>query len=556
MQHAIHAALKRDRAARTARIGESIVAELAEGNVHEAFRHLKGWYREASETQARPCFQTMERQMEERVELYRRHDSPGLPIVLEHAEMRAEIRDDTPDDEEIRAAVAELTNGHSAGVSRMRAEHLKGWLNGVKLEENPKTGPANVGAGADWESLVQLVQAADWEALVQLVQAVWDEGRIPTQLGWVVTVLIPKGGGDYRGIGLLEPIWKVIERVIDKRLEAIALHDSLHGCHNGRGTGTAVIEAKLSQQLAHIEQTPFYGVFIDLKKALDAMDGEHCLLLLEGHGASPNMRGLIRHFWDKATNVCRASGNYGTPFKAGRGVTQGGPLSAELFNVLVDAVVMEWLRLLREKMVMEDEELDGMMATLFTILYVDDAYIASRDPINGLVSAFERVGLETNIKKTQAMTCMPGTIRLQLPTKSYLRMRTGRTPAVDWDACTVTCREWGKDMRASFLGRHLADQYEIYQMQVVAEELLCRRDGVVYEVPLCCGKLKCPFPLCKGELASGWMMRRHFPDLHLLDYVVVKTPPPSAHLSFSGGKKNIKFYFRKKRGTRKNSSVS
>jgi hypothetical protein len=49
----------------------------------------------------------------------------------------------------------------------------------------------------------------DWKALVMLVQAVWDEGTIPTQLGWVVIVLIPKGGGDYRGIGLLEPIWKV-----------------------------------------------------------------------------------------------------------------------------------------------------------------------------------------------------------------------------------------------------------------------------------------------------------------------------------------------------------
>jgi RNase P subunit RPR2 len=136
------------------------------------------------------------------------------------------------------------------------------------------------------------------------------------------------------------------------------------------------------------------------------------------------------------------------------------------------------LRLLRDEMVMEEEELDEMMATLFTIFYVDDAYIASRDPvflqraIDGLVSAFERIGLETNIKKTQAMTCTPGTIRLQLPTKSYLRMRTGRTPAAEWDARTVTCRECGKDMQASSLGRHLADQHQIYQQQVVAEELL------------------------------------------------------------------------------------
>jgi hypothetical protein len=46
--------------------------------------------------------------------------------------------------------------------------------------------------------------------------------------------------------------------------------------------------------------------------------------------------------------VWRASGNYGTPFKAGRGVTQGGPLSAKLFNILVNAVAHEWFRELRE----------------------------------------------------------------------------------------------------------------------------------------------------------------------------------------------------------------
>ncbi len=66
----------------------------------------------------------------------------------------------------------------------------------------------------------------------------------------------------------------------DLRLEAIVLHDSLHGCRNQQGTGTAVIEAKLTQQLTHIEQSPFYGVFVDLTKAFDPMDRERCLQLL------------------------------------------------------------------------------------------------------------------------------------------------------------------------------------------------------------------------------------------------------------------------------------
>jgi hypothetical protein len=76
-------------------------------------------------------------------------------------------------------------------------------------------------------------------------------------------------------------------------------------------------------------------------------------------------------------------------------------------------------------------------------------------------------------------------------------------------------------MRAGSLSRHLADLHKIYQGQVVAGELLDRCEGVVYKVKEGHGKLKCLFPLCTGELASGWMMRKHFHDLHPLDYVTV-----------------------------------
>ncbi len=156
------------------------------------------------------------------------------PLTVNVGLLTREIQDDMPTNGEIRVAIAELTNGRSVGASRMRGEHLKEWLQGVQLKKNPEMGPNNVGAGDKWNTLVRLVQA------------VWDEGKIPIQLRWVVTVLILKGGGGYCGIGLLEPMWKIIERVMDHRLEVIALHDSLHGCRNGQGTGTAVIKVKLA----------------------------------------------------------------------------------------------------------------------------------------------------------------------------------------------------------------------------------------------------------------------------------------------------------------------
>jgi hypothetical protein len=137
------------------------------------------------------------------------------------------------------------------------------------------------------------------------------QGEIPQQLTWVIEVLLLKGVGGYRGIGHLELLWKVVERIMDWQLNVLPLHEELHGCRNRQGTGTAILEAKLAQQFAHLEQEPFYWVFLDLKKAFNAMDRERCLLILEGYGAGPNMVWLIGNFWRDATMVCRASGNYG-----------------------------------------------------------------------------------------------------------------------------------------------------------------------------------------------------------------------------------------------------
>ncbi len=127
----------------------------------------------------------------------------------------------------------------------------------------------------------------------------------------------------------------MLEKVMDLRLEAIVLHDSLHGCLALQGTGTGIIKAKLAQQLAHLEQPPFFGVFINLRKAFDTMDCGRYLEILALHRVGPKMLCLIRNFWDSATNVCQAKSNYGRPFKAGRGVTQGGPLLVKLFNIVV-----------------------------------------------------------------------------------------------------------------------------------------------------------------------------------------------------------------------------
>jgi len=67
----------------------------------------------------------------------------------------------------------------------------------------------------------------------------------------------------------------------------VTVHDSLHGFPSKRGTGTAVFEAKLFQQLASFSQVPNFEIFLDLKKAYDAADRERMLEILEDRILEP-----------------------------------------------------------------------------------------------------------------------------------------------------------------------------------------------------------------------------------------------------------------------------
>jgi hypothetical protein len=201
-------------------------------------------------------------------------------------------------------------------------------------------------------------------------------------------------------------------------------------------------------------------------------------MTLEGYGAGPWMVQLVCSFWKGVIMVCRAAGNYGTAFKAGCGIKQGGLLSPKLFNILVDAVVREWVWQLEEVGDYEEGELVVLTATFFAIIYVDNAYLASRDArflqraLTLLVDLFQQVGLRTNTSKTQTMICTPGWIQTQLPTVLYHWMQHGRVTSAKWNSRNVQCYQCGKGMKAGSLGHHLADVHDIYKQIVVTKDLL------------------------------------------------------------------------------------
>ena len=115
-----------------------------------------------------------------------------------------------------------------------------------------------------------------------------------TALTWKVMVIITKGGGDYREIGLVGVIWKVCALIMNKRLQDITtLHDALNGFIQGRGTATATMEAKLAQNLAGLCHETLFQVFLDVQKSYNYLDRRRCMYILRGYALGTNFQRLI-----------------------------------------------------------------------------------------------------------------------------------------------------------------------------------------------------------------------------------------------------------------------
>ena len=137
---------------------------------------------------------------------------------------------------------------------------------------------------------------------------------------------------------------------------SIEYDDSVHGFRKGRGTGTAILQAKLLYQCHYRQNTPLYAIFLDLRKAYDTLDRNRTLRTLRKYGAGRNVLRLIEGEWRDDTLVPRQAGYHGDPLHITRGVRQGDILSPTIFNIMVDSVAKRWRRFAEARMLVEGQQ--------------------------------------------------------------------------------------------------------------------------------------------------------------------------------------------------------
>lgn len=363
--------------------GEKLETLLATNDLQGAWRTLKAWYKHSCGRAPRPTREDLAKVSAEYAALYTAEPCQGQPVPILVAPVS--VNDEIPTEEEIEEAVTRQKTKKAAGPSGMRSEHFKRFLAMARREEDPDD--------------------SAWRKLVALIQHVFDSGKVPQAMLWSVLVLIPKGDGGQRGIGLLETAWKLCTSIIDRRLKAkIQFHDALHGFRAKRGTGTACLEAKMRMQLSAFQGTPLFQIFIDLRKAYDTLDRTRTMEILKGYGVGDRLVQLLDNYWRDQLVVARQSGFHGDPFTVTRGVTQGDIVSPTIFNIVTDAVVRAWLQRCSQI-----TDIDGSMLDISAGFYADDGVLAAssslglQQALEVAVELFERVGLKTNATKTKAM---------------------------------------------------------------------------------------------------------------------------------------------------------
>ena len=196
--------LKTDRRRRVEATAVEIEALLLNNAAEAAYGRLRGWYRKKSGHVPKPTFQDEERTRSEYQALYTAEEPPGEPLPVHYTVTRS-VEDSPPTEQEVCAALKGMKCGKSPGGSGMRVEHLKEWMNGAHAGEH-----------------VDPMKAEAWAKVLELVELAFTGKPLPSSFSNGILVLIPKGEpGQYRGIALLEVIYKLVSMIIHINISKI-----------------------------------------------------------------------------------------------------------------------------------------------------------------------------------------------------------------------------------------------------------------------------------------------------------------------------------------------
>lgn len=288
------------------------------------------------------------------------------------------LSNEVPKEEEILEVIRGLKNNRSAGEDGNQAEMIK--YGGRKLHE----------------------------MIVKLIQEIWKNEDMPKS--WRVALICPihkKGDktecGNYRGIALLNVMYKILSTCIKNKLRTYAedrIGEYQSGFRKDRSVTDQIFALKEIQATSHEYRLNTYALFLDFKQAYDTIIREEMYEAMYELEIPAKLIRLTKMTLDETQNRVRVNGELSREFIADVGLRQGDPLSPVLFNLALERVIRR-ANLNRDNTIFRRKHQ--------CLAFADDLTILTRtrvelgETVRKLLIEAKKMGLEVNERKTKYM---------------------------------------------------------------------------------------------------------------------------------------------------------
>jgi len=290
------------------------------------------------------------------------------------------------------------------GIDYITMEEL---MNAIKTSKNRKA------TGADQINMELLKYGGLLLHLriLHLINQCWLESKIPATWQTAQIISLFKKGDrnnceNYRGISLLNAIYKIYSRVINNRLKSITeaiIGEEQHGFRKGRSTNDNVFIIKQIIEKRREFNLETHIAFIDFEKAFDRVDRNKLFEIMEKRGYPKHLIRAVKSMYTNTNITIKMQSHESKPIKTNQGLKQGCSMSPTLFNIYIDNTVREWDQTIETGIKLNQH------TKIKTILFADDLLIIQSSEndlqraIYKLYLVCKKYNMKISTKKTKVM---------------------------------------------------------------------------------------------------------------------------------------------------------